>query len=182
MYASFHQVAYHVSLRKRGFFSLKREGFRPPAPPTGSGGGLWKPEGGLWLSLWRQGWGPEWGLWWVYSYDFPTPEVLEAPVYEVDLRNLRIAQASLLPPDFLDPEVDGWFVDPQRLDEEWLARPQGPRWWKGWDVRTVWLRVWPEERVRYLGTLGEVCPEEGVKAFLEALDSSGPEAPGPALG
>lgn len=163
--------AYHVALRRRD--SLRREAFRLP---QFNGASLWKPEGGFWLSLWKEGWGPEWGIWWVLQYDVPKPEVLQAPVWEVDLDGLEIRKAGLHPPDFSSPEVDGWLVLPETLEAEWEDLPAPERsdafkWWASWDVSTVWLRIWPgEERIRFLGTLQEVCPERAVQAFLEALD------------
>mgnify|MGYP000897492552 FL=1 len=165
--------AYHVALRPGG--PLRREAFRPPRPGRAP---LFKPEGGLWLSLWREGWGPEWGIWWVLRYDFPTRRILKAPVWEVDLEGLAIREAELFLPDFLDPGVDGWLVLPEVLEARWRALPEEkreslPRWWTTWDVATVWLRVWPEGRIRFLGTLGEVCPEEAVRE-LEAEVSNAP--------
>uniref|UniRef100_A0A7V4E7F5 Uncharacterized protein n=1 Tax=Thermus tengchongensis TaxID=1214928 RepID=A0A7V4E7F5_9DEIN len=71
--------------------------------------------------------------------------------------------------------MDGWIVLPEALEARWRALPEEqrkglPRWWPAWDVATVWLRVWPgEERIRFLGTLGEVCPEQAVQALRTAL-------------
>lgn len=68
-----------------------------------------------------------------------------------------------------------WVVVPEALEARWRALPEEqrkglPRWWPAWDVATVWLRVWPgEERIRFLGTLGEVCPEQAVQALRTAL-------------
>ncbi len=68
----------------------------------------------------------------------------------------------------------GWVV-PEALEAAHRALPEEereglPRWWTTWDVATVWLRVWPgEERIRFLGTLGEVCPEQAVQALRTAL-------------
>lgn len=165
--------AYHVALRGGG--PLREEAFHPPRPGRAP---LFKPEGGLWLSLWREGWGPEWGIWWVLRYDLPEAKDLEAPVWEVDLGGLVLREAGLALPDFLDPSVDGWIVLPEALEARWRALPKeqrkgpgwGPGWWLAWDVATVWLRVWPgEERIRFLGTLGEVCPEQAVQALRTAL-------------
>lgn len=99
---------------------------------------------------------------------------LKVPVWEVDLEGLAIREAGLFLPDFLDPEADGWLVLPEVLEARWRALPEEkreglPRWWTTWDVATVGLRVWPEGRVRFLGTLGEVCPEEAVGELEAAL-------------
>jgi len=162
--------AYHVSLfrpRER----LSPEDFRPPLVHPG-----WpKPEGGLWLSLWREGWGPEWGLWWLVRYHVPAPRYLQAPVWEVSLEGLDLRVAELQVPDFLGGNWDGLVVLPdlleQRVDTKPGAPPPWKRWWYGWDVRTVWLRKWPgEKRIRFLGTLAEVCPKEAVRTFLEEGD------------
>ncbi|BFH77264.1 hypothetical protein TthTF19_24200 (plasmid) [Thermus thermophilus] len=103
---------------------------------------------------------------------------LKVPVWELDLEGLAIREAELFLPDFLDPGVDGWLVLPEVLEARWRALPEEkreslPRWWTTWDVATVWLRVWPEGRVRFLGTLGEVCPEEAARE-LEAEVSNAP--------
>lgn len=88
------------------------------------------------------------------------------------------------PPDFLAPGVDGWIVLPEALEPRWRALPKEqrkglPRWWPVWDVATVWLARWPgEERLRFLGTLREVCPREAVEAFEAALErEGGPSVP-----
>lgn len=166
--------AYHVALWGKG--ALRREAFHPPRPGEPP---MWKPKGGLWLSLWREGWGPEWGLWWLVHYDLPKAKDLEAPVWEVDLEGLVLREAGLVPPDFLAPGVDGWIVLPEALEARWRALPKEqrkglPGWWPAWDVATVWLARWPgEERLRFLGTLREVCPREAVEAFEAALEREG---------
>lgn len=161
----------------RGYFvpllcpgrALARERFRPPR------WGDWvKPEGGLWLSLWREGWGPEWGIYWILHFapELLRPGLLEVPVWEVDLRGLRLLEAGLRHPSFPFPE-DGLLVLPEKLWEAWHALPKGERpepWWALWDVATVWLRRWPgEERIHLLGPLRRVVPGEAVEALLEVL-------------
>lgn len=130
-----------------------------------------KPAGGLWLSLWVEGYGPEWGIPWLLecgSLPGDPALVLRSPVWEVDLRGLRLEVASRTPPDWerLFLEKDGLVVPYHALREafpyDYLA------WWRLYDVDTVWLAVWPgEERLRRLGTLGEVVPERALRELEE---------------
>ncbi|GAA6762550.1 MULTISPECIES: hypothetical protein [Thermus] len=162
--------AYHVVLWGEG--PLRKEAFHPPRPGKPP---LWKPSGGLWLSTWKKGWGPEWGIWWLLHYHTPSLKDLQAPVWEVDLKGLTLRKAGLTFPDFSDPKVDGWIVLPKALEAAHRTLPEKqqaklPKWWTAWDVSTVWLRVWPEGRIRFLGTLEEVCPKKAVQALKTALE------------
>ena len=135
-----------------------------------------KPRGGLFTSLWHPEWGPEWGLFWVFHYCSPEARDLELPVWEVDLRGWKVERAGKERPDFEAFKGGKWdalLIDPASLEEEWESLPTAEKWWLGWDVRTVWIPKWPEERVRFLGKLGEVAPREAVERYLKVAQRFG---------